>query len=57
MQFNALASNGVAFADRRHDGARAYTPDITCAEYWSGACVVATIWLIFILYAASRGLG
>ena len=31
--------------------------DITGAEYWSGACAGATVWLIFILYAASRGLG
>ena len=57
MQISALVPNDVALADESHDGARDHAPDITCAEYWSGACAVATIWLVFILYAASRGLG
>jgi hypothetical protein len=56
VQASALASNDVALAGESHD-ARPHAPDITGAEYWSGACAVATAWLIFILYAASRGLG
>jgi len=56
MQASALAPNDALLAGESHD-ARARAPDITGAEYWSGACAVATAWLIFILYAASRGLG
>jgi len=52
---SALASNDVPLAGESRTRAR--EPDITCAEYWSGACAVATAWLVFILYAASRGLG
>jgi hypothetical protein len=57
VQISALVPNDIALADESHDGTRARAPDVTGAEYWSGACAVATIWLIFILYAASRGLG
>jgi hypothetical protein len=53
---SALFPNDIAFADESRQDARAREPDITCAEYWSGACATATIWLIFIFYAASRGL-
>ena len=56
MRASALALNEVALAGESHD-ARAREADITSAEYWSGACAVATAWLLFILYAASRGLG
>ena len=56
MQAGALTSNDIAFADESHD-ARSDAPDITSAEYWSGACAGATIWLVFILCVASRGLG
>ena len=56
MQASALAPNDVALAGESHD-ARPREADITGAEYWSGACAVATAWLTFILYAASRGLG
>ena len=56
MQVSALAPNDVALAGESHD-MRAREADITGAEYWSGACAVATAWLLFILYAASRGLG
>ena len=55
MQAGALASNDVPLAGESHTRAR--EPDIIGAEYWSGACAVATVWLVFILYAASRGLG
>ena len=32
-------------------------PDVTSAAHWSGACAGATLWALFILYAASRGAG
>ena len=54
VQASALAPNDALLAG--HD-ARPREADITGAEYWSGACAVATAWLTFILYAASRGLG
>ena len=56
MQTGRLALNDVALAGESRD-MRAGEVDITGAEYWSGACVVATAWLLFILYAASRGFG
>ena len=56
MQAGRLALDDVALAGESHD-MRAREVDITGAEYWSGACAVATAWLLFILYAASRGLG
>jgi hypothetical protein len=56
MQASALAPNDALLTGKSRD-ARARAPDITSAEYWSGACVGATVWLIFILYAAGRGLG
>jgi hypothetical protein len=31
-------------------------PDIVSPAYWSGACVCATAWLAFILYAAILGM-
>ena len=56
VQISAPVPNDAAFADESY-GARAHAPDVTSAEYWSGACAIATIWLAFILYAASHGLG
>ena len=56
MRAPGVALNDVALAGESRD-TRAREADITSAEYWSGACAVATAWLIFILYAASRGLG
>jgi hypothetical protein len=35
----------------------ALPPDVTATEYWSGACACATVWLVFLLYAAARGFG
>jgi hypothetical protein len=57
VPISALVPDDGALAHEGHDGARSHAPDVTCAEYWSGACAIATIWLAFILYAASRGLG
>jgi len=59
MQISVVSPNGVTFADESRGTARArdIPPDITSAQYWSGACVGAAAWLGFILYAASRGLG
>jgi hypothetical protein len=37
--------------------ARDVPPDITSATHWSGAAVGATLWALFILYAASHGVG
>jgi hypothetical protein len=37
--------------------ARDVPPDITSAAHWSGAVVGATLWALFILYAASRSVG
>jgi hypothetical protein len=56
MHASVLALNDAALVGESHD-TRPREADITGAEYWSGACAVATAWLIFILYAASRGLG
>ena len=56
MQVSALAPNDALVAGESRD-ARTRAPDITGAEYWSGACACATAWLILILYAAGRGLG
>jgi hypothetical protein len=53
-----LSSNELAFPDASEaarDGGR--PADITCPEYWSGACAVATMWMMLMLYAACRGLG
>ena len=56
MRASTVVPNDALFAGESRE-TRARAPDITGAEYWSGACVCATAWLIFILYAASRGLG
>jgi hypothetical protein len=56
VQVSALAPNDALLAGESRD-ASAHAPDITGAEYWSGACVVATAWLVFVLYAAGRALG
>jgi hypothetical protein len=37
--------------------AAADPPDVTSAAHWSGAAAGATLWALFILYAASRGVG
>jgi hypothetical protein len=37
--------------------ARDVPPDITSVAHWSGAAVGATLWALFILYAASHGAG
>jgi cytochrome c len=34
---------------------REIPPDLTSVAHWSGATVGATLWTLFILYAASRG--
>ena len=52
-----LYPNGVVFTTSGREDARARdVPDITSMEYWLAACASATAWLVFILYAASRGL-
>jgi hypothetical protein len=30
-------------------------PDITSVQHWSGAAACATLWALFILYAAIQG--
>jgi hypothetical protein len=53
-----LPSNGLAFPDATEAARDGQRPvDITCPEYWSGACAVATMWMIFMLYAACCGFG
>ena len=44
-------------AAREQAYARDVPPDITSVAHWSGAAVGATLWALFILYAASRGVG
>jgi hypothetical protein len=44
-------------ADPAEAVAREVPPDITSAAHWSGAAVGATLWALFILYAASRSVG
>jgi hypothetical protein len=56
MEASVVVPNDALLAGESRD-ACAHAPDITGAEYWSGACACATAWLIFILYAAGRGLG
>ena len=59
MEVDTLSLAGTVFADESRDAASArdIPPDITSAQYWSGAWVGAVAWLGFILYAAYRGLG
>jgi len=54
------ASNAIAAAlraDPEQAPAREIPPDITSVAHWSGAAMGATLWALFILYAASRGAG
>jgi hypothetical protein len=47
----------VLSADPEEAPARDSPPDVTSAAHWSGAAAGATLWALFILYAASRGVG
>lgn len=51
------AIRALAAADPEDAPAREIPPEITSAEHSAGASVSATLWMVFILYAASRGLG
>ena len=60
VQAGSIPSSGItgpAARDRAPARAHALPPDITSAEYWSGASAVATAWLVLLVYAVSQGLG
>jgi hypothetical protein len=55
MAPRAIAALGAAAPEQA--AAREVPPDITSVAHWSGAAVGATLWALFILYAASHGVG
>jgi hypothetical protein len=60
MQLSGVSGRyNIGFADESREDAhsRALPPDITSVEYRSAACAGAGVWLGFLFYAASCGLG
>lgn len=57
MQAAGLAAPSAIGRAAESGAASRAPPDVTTLGHWSGACVVATGWVVLVLHAAGRGLG